>query len=337
MPQMYLLKEKSPDNDPALIPILEGWLNFINSSNPKLLIADDGVFDQQTRLRAVTFQTMNKIVPANGVVGITTWNALAKRISLTPLQIPKGVPDWLQKLINQRNKVSGGKIIVNRKLFSEIYTEAFGTNALKHAVGLSSILDFIAADESIDDIRWAAYMLATTKHETGHNFMPVEEIGRGAGHDYGNDVTVKCGGKNYTHKYYGRGYVQLTKGDNYVNMSQELYKNCQMAEKPEMVMVPQTAYEIMSYGMRYGRFRGNLVSSKEISPKTHKPHTVKHRDPYNFEDFFNDKLTDYFNARQIINGDRNVITKGNTRSNGQLIEDYALKFEAMVRVCLLNK
>ena len=66
-------------------------------------------------------------------------------------------------------------------------------------------------------------------------------------------------------------------------------------------MEPQTAYKIMSQGMRGGLFTGKKLS-----------------------DYINDQHCDYFNARRIINGvDR-----------ADLIQGYAQAFEGILSQAL---
>src|SRR5581483_8633719 len=55
---------------------------------------------------------------------------------------------------------------------------------------LSNLLDMMAEDPNLTDIRWAAYMLATVKHECADTFRPIEEFGKGRGRPYGEPVTV---------------------------------------------------------------------------------------------------------------------------------------------------
>ena len=61
------------------------------------------------------------------------------------------------------------------------------------------------------DIRWLAYMLATSYHETAQTMQPIEEYGKGRGKPYGQKL--RHDRKPYTFPdklYYGRGDVQLT-------------------------------------------------------------------------------------------------------------------------------
>jgi hypothetical protein len=50
------------------------------------------------------------------------------------------------------------------------------------------------------DSRWLAYMLATVYHETAQIMWPVEEIGKGSGHSYGEE-DPETG-----QVYFGRGF-----------------------------------------------------------------------------------------------------------------------------------
>ena len=44
--------------------------------------------------------------------------------------------------------------------------------------GLLSILSGMAEDLDLSDPRWAAYMLATVKHECANHWQPIEEFGK---------------------------------------------------------------------------------------------------------------------------------------------------------------
>jgi putative chitinase len=136
---------------------------------------------------------------------------------------------------------------------------------------LNALLGFIEADPAQTDVRNIAYQLATTYHETGHTFQPIEEFGKGRGRAYG--VPDPATGQTY----YGRGYVQLTWKRNYELFAQKLGPD--LVNHPELAMEPDTAYKIMSLGMYQG-----LFTSRKLS------------------DYINDTKKDYVNARRIING-----------------------------------
>lgn len=146
--------------------------------------------------------------------------------------------------------------------------------------GLQYLLNAIHDDPDISDLRWAAYMLATVRWECGGKWQPVKETSRGKGRPYGVPVKVTdADGITYTNTYYGRGYVQLTWKANYANIGEKLGLGNLLVLHPEHALEPQTAYSIMSYGMRNGTF-----TQKKLA------------------DFINDDGCDYVNARRIING-----------------------------------
>jgi putative chitinase len=142
---------------------------------------------------------------------------------------------------------------------------------LTHEANLRQLLGFIAADPTIQDQRWVAYILATVRHETGFTYAPVEEIGRGAGHPYGApDPTTG-------QTYYGRGYVQITWLGNYRTFANLL--GVDLVNEPQLALDPSNSYQIAALGMTRGTFTG-----------------------VNLARFIHDDAADYVNARKIING-----------------------------------
>ena len=120
------------------------------------------------------------------------------------------------------------------------------------------------------DIRWLAYMLATTYHETATRMWPVTE--------YGSDSYLKD--KPY-YPYVGRGYVQLTWEENYRNASAALglIDDRDLVANPEVALDSLIAARVMFRGMAEGWFTGRKLGQ-----------------------YFNDGTDDPVNARQIING-----------------------------------
>ncbi len=166
------------------------------------------------------------------------------------------------------------------------------------ANGLAAILDCLVEDPEVIDVRWAAYMLATVRHECAGRWQPIEEFGKGKGRPYGVPVTVAdADGTQYTNVYYGRGYVQLTWRKNYDQMGRALNMGNALVLHPEHALEPATAYQIMSLGMRKGMFTGKSLAS-----------------------YIHDDVCDYLNARRIINAlDRAADIQG-----------YAQEFEALL-------
>lgn len=160
------------------------------------------------------------------------------------------------------------------------YKQQSPTLADDARAGLQYLLNAIHDDPDISDLRWAAYMLATVRWECAGKWRPIEEFGKGKGRPYGVPVKVTdADGITYTNTYYGRGYVQLTWKANYANIGEKLGLGNLLVLHPEHALEPQTAYSIMSYGMRNGTF-----TQKKLA------------------DFINDDGCDYVNARRIING-----------------------------------
>lgn len=141
----------------------------------------------------------------------------------------------------------------------------------------------------VTDLRMLSYVLATTHWETGAYqqrfiYEPVEEQGKGKGKPYG--IPHKKTGK----VYYGRGFVQLTWFDNYERFTKILQRlgfDVDLINYPEQSLDPEIATLIILIGMRDGKFTG-----KDLG------------------DYFDPVKTDWYNARQIINGyDKAVIIK----------------------------
>jgi len=154
--------------------------------------------------------------------------------------------------------------------FFAAYRQNFGALTQQQVDGLNALIAAFAADSSITDLRWLAYMLATAYHETAHTFQPVEEIGKGRGRPYG--AADPATGQTY----YGRGFVQLTWKRNYQTFTDLL--GVDLVNDPGLALDPDDAYKIMSIGMAKGLFTGKKLP-----------------------DYINDQKCDYVNSRRIIN------------------------------------
>jgi putative chitinase len=156
-----------------------------------------------------------------------------------------------------------------------------GAISQTQVAGCNALLD--EAERRRFDFRWTAYCLATAYHETAHTMLPIAEYGRGKGKAYGEPINGKV--------YYGRGYVQLTWIKNYEKMGALL--KADLVGNPELAMDPKIAAQVMFEGMIRGSFTGKRLS-----------------------DFFNDSITDFPNARKIING----------LDRAEMIASYARQF-----------
>ena len=175
---------------------------------------------------------------------------------------------------------------MDKQTFLTLYQKKYKTLPARAQSDLQVLLAFIAADpaftspdapttyapfRSAHHLRQAAYMLATTKHETANTFAPIEEYGKGKGLPYGQPDPVTG------LVYFGRGYVQLTWARNYKSMGKAL--GLPLFLQPDLALRYDVAYKIMSYGMTHGTFTGVALSR-----------------------YINEDKTDYQNARKIING-----------------------------------
>lgn len=156
------------------------------------------------------------------------------------------------------------------------------------------------------DLRHLAYALATTKHETANEMLPIEEYGKGAGYDYG-EIDPETG-----QVYYGRGFVQLTWRDNYQRATSELNLSGtdDLVWYADKALDPKIAAATMFIGMMQGWFR---------SPNT-------------LPLYFNEAADDPYGAREIINGDKHIVPSwSGGLTIGKMIAQYHLLFlEALI-------
>lgn len=148
------------------------------------------------------------------------------------------------------------------------------------------------------DLRWLAYALATAYHETGRKMVPVvenlnysasgllttfpryftkaqaEKYARNpvaiANRAYANRLGNGDEASGEGWKFRGRGLVQITGRTNYVKY--------RIARDPDAALDLATSVTILFDGMTRGKFTGMKLA-----------------------DYFNDKTTDWLNARRIIN------------------------------------
>lgn len=173
---------------------------------------------------------------------------------------------------------------MNKKLFYDtIRTSLFGGRLTQKQVeGIDFKLE-AWNNSGLQDIRWLAYMLATSYHETAKTMQPVAEYGKGKGKRYGKKI--KHDGSAYVFPdeiYYGRGDVQLTWYENYDEMGRLI--SLPLLENPDLALIPEVSAIIMIEGMTKGKSgKGDFTG-------------------VSLENFFNDSKDDPLNARKIING-----------------------------------
>jgi putative chitinase len=183
-----------------------------------------------------------------------------------------------------------------KKYFDAVRKPIFGGGMTQGQVdGQEVLLSAREALEEAIDLRWFAYELATTFHETAATMQPIEEYGKGEGHEYGepDPETGQC--------FYGRGFVQLTWADNYKRATE----NLQLTDDDDLywhadrALDPVIAGNVMFWGMREGWFTGRKLG-----------------------DYFNAMKDDPIGARQIINPD----------DKGSLIASYHASFLTALKV-----
>ena len=104
----------------------------------------------------------------------------------------------------------------------------------------------------IQDVRQAAYLLATVWHETNATMQPVKEA-------YWLSEAWRRQNLSY-YPWYGRGYVQLTWEANYKKADQRLKLNGLLLADPDQVMQAEIAAKILVWGCMQGWFSGKKIS-----------------------------------------------------------------------------
>lgn len=182
-----------------------------------------------------------------------------------------------------------------RDQFFQGYRSAFGRLTQDQVAGLDFLLTAFESDERWSDVRHIAYALATIRHETAHTYQPISERGSDAYlSKYWTNRTIRKSLGNTepsdAQRYKGRGYVQITGRSNYTRFG--------IADNPEKALEAQTAFEIMTRGMREGLFTGKRL-----------------------KDYINGDKADYVQARRIIN----------RLDKAKEIAAYAREFEEILR------
>ena len=198
---------------------------------------------------------------------------------------------------------------IDHTAFFNGYRAAFGKLNQGQVTGIELLGRNMEADTALTDLRWAAYMLATVKHECADTWQPIVERGPRSYFDQYETGTPKGRRLGNTtpgdgYRFRGRGYVQITGRANYARLTRELGlgPDANLEDDPEQALRPAIAYGIMSLGMRKGLFTGKKLS-----------------------DFISKAGgCDYKEARRIING----------LDRAALIAGYATTLEAILRASI---
>ena len=182
--------------------------------------------------------------------------------------------------------------MIDRKAFFDSIRESLfnGVLSQRQVDGMNYLLDVWERLFRDEDIRWLAYALATTFHETAYNMRPLEEYGRGSGQPYG--VTTGP----HEQAYYGRGHVQLTWEENYLKAEERLAGDygveAPLHQYPHRMLEDEPSALVLFDGMIEGWFTG--VGLPQI---------------------FNAATDDPYNARKVVNGlDKADVIEGYYRS-----------------------
>lgn len=168
---------------------------------------------------------------------------------------------------------------MNRTAFyAAVRDNPFGGSLSQSQVdGINAILDEWER-RKLSDLRWLAYMLATTFHETARTMQPIVERGAKSYFDkYEGRVDLGNTKKGDGYKFRGRGFVQLTGRANYEKAGKKL--SVALTVDPDLALDPDIAAAVMFVGMAEGWFTGKKLS-----------------------DYFHNSTEDWRNARRIING-----------------------------------
>lgn len=138
---------------------------------------------------------------------------------------------------------------------------------------IDGILDY--AESKTQNKQYIAYMLATTKHETGNTFLPIEELGSNKYlSKYYWNITLRKWlgnlGLSDSWLYKGRGYVMITGRGIYRRVG--LLINVDLEKYPEKATEPKVAAKILVDGLLNGWFTGKKLShyvdeSGNLNPK----------------------------------------------------------------------
>lgn len=150
--------------------------------------------------------------------------------------------------------------------------------------GMNHLLD-VWAEFGTDDTRHLAYTLATNFHETGGRMQPVRETFASSDKEARRNLAHRKYGRPagpHGQAYYGRGDVQLTWYENYLEMGEII--GIPLAEKPDLALDPKVSKRILVEGMTLGKSNRGDFTGKALSH------------------YFNDTTDDPEGARRIVNG-----------------------------------
>ena len=148
-------------------------------------------------------------------------------------------------------------ITYNRQIYFDAVRQAPFPGSLKGSQ-VDAMVAFLRSWEELpfEDMRWLAYMLATTFHETSSTMQPIEEYSKGKGAKYGEPHPTTG------LVYFGRGWPQLTWYENYVKAQEQINsrgllsgRTVDIVNHPEEMLDYEPSGAVLFYGSIEGWFR----------------------------------------------------------------------------------
>lgn len=211
---------------------------------------------------------------------------------------------------------------VNRETFyPAIRHSIFGGRLQQKQVDGMNYILAVWDSSTFEDLRWLAYMLGTTYHETGSRMQPIIEQGGTAYFTNLYDIQGRRPGVARSMgntqpgdgaKYRGRGLVQITWKNNYARAGKLL--GLDLVNKPDLALKPDIAAKIMFEGMT----DASIVFEDHQSADPAFSFTGK-----TLEDYFSPQVEDWINARRIINGTDHAIVIAQTAKDFYDALEYA--------------
>lgn len=160
--------------------------------------------------------------------------------------------------------------MIDRKhFFDTVRPDLFdGAISQKQVYGMEAILREWEAQQ-LTDLRWLAYILATTFHETAKTMQPVAEYGKGKGYDYGKKLKMGGGpGKRIAYEtpdkiYYGRGHTQNTWYENYQRLTKAAAthgKSWDFLNDPDLLLQMEPSIWATFFAMQVGLYTGKKLA-----------------------------------------------------------------------------
>lgn len=210
--------------------------------------------------------------------------------------------------------VSKAPVDLQLKYFFDLYRQHFGAVSPSQVTAISTLLGFVREDESINDYRFTAYVLAVIQYETGNTFRPIHEFGGteylekryGPESRFGKNLGNTGIGDGYLFR--GRGYIQITGRHIYAKLSERL--GIDLITDPDAALDPFTSYKIASSMLIEG-----LLTGKKLS------------------DYITATSTDYVGARRVTNGFDKAEVIG---AQAKIFEDILTKVLVQSNECFLQ-